>query len=101
MPIQRYDVVGLDGKFQPRCWKPVNWPILDDAGSVIALVHHVVKMPMRETGPRLSSAAYSEELRQTTQELLTKTFELVDEAELLARQREALTRGVNRRPSRR
>ena len=41
MPIQRYDILGPDGRFQERFWKPVNTPLLDSAGDVTALIQHV------------------------------------------------------------
>jgi len=41
MPRQRYDVTDPDGKWALRYWRPVNWPVLDSKGSVLALVHHV------------------------------------------------------------
>jgi len=41
MPLQRYDVIDPRGNWRVRYWQPVNWPVLDKAGSVVALVHHV------------------------------------------------------------
>lgn len=41
MPLQRYDVQPADRPWEVRYWYPKNWPVLDDDGSVIALVHHV------------------------------------------------------------
>ena len=41
MPLQRYDVTDPEGAWRLRYWRPVNWPVLDRSGSVIALVHHV------------------------------------------------------------
>ena len=41
MPLQRYDVTDPDGNWTLRYWRPVNWPVLDTNGSVLALVHHV------------------------------------------------------------
>ena len=42
MKIQRYDVVDPEGQWKTRYWRPVNWPVLDKAGAVLALVHHVM-----------------------------------------------------------
>jgi PAS domain-containing protein len=42
MPLQRYDVRSPDGKWRRRYWHPVNWTIVDERRSVIAIVHHVV-----------------------------------------------------------
>jgi PAS domain S-box-containing protein len=36
----KYDVAGLDGRFEERFWNPVNTPLLDVDGEVIALLHH-------------------------------------------------------------
>lgn len=47
MPIQRYDVRGPDGAFVERYWRPVNSPILDDDGNVVALLHHVEDVTAR------------------------------------------------------
>jgi len=41
MPIQRYDIREPDGAFVERYWRPVNTPILDDEGNLVALLHHV------------------------------------------------------------
>jgi hypothetical protein len=41
MPLQRYDVTDPRGKWRVRYWQPVNWPVVDKNGSVLALVHHV------------------------------------------------------------
>lgn len=42
MPVQRYDVIDPEGSWTLRYWRPMNWPVLDDKRSVVALVHHVV-----------------------------------------------------------
>ena len=42
MKIQRYDVVNREGQWEMRYWRPVNWPVRDKSGTVLALVHHVV-----------------------------------------------------------
>lgn len=41
MPIQRYDIRDEEGRFVERYWRPVNTPMLDDDGRVVALLHHV------------------------------------------------------------
>lgn len=41
MPIQRYDIRDEQGRFVERYWRPVNTPMLDDDGRVVALLHHV------------------------------------------------------------
>ena len=52
MPLQRYDVTDPDGKWTLRYWSPVNWPVLDDNGSVLALVHHVTNVTAKTLAER-------------------------------------------------
>lgn len=42
MKVQRYDVIDPEGRWKTRYWRPANWPVLDKAGAVLALVHHVM-----------------------------------------------------------
>lgn len=44
MPVQKYDVRRPEsegGGFEARWWSPVNSPVLDDDGNLIAIVHRV------------------------------------------------------------
>lgn len=41
MPLQRYDIQPDGRPWQVRYWHPKNWPVVDDRGSIVALVHHV------------------------------------------------------------
>jgi PAS domain-containing protein len=41
MAIQRYDIRDRHGRFVRRYWQPVNTPIYDDSGNLIALLHRV------------------------------------------------------------
>ncbi|QIO36425.1 PAS domain-containing protein [Bradyrhizobium sp. 1(2017)] len=41
MALQRYDIQPEGRPWQVRYWHPKNWPVFDDNGSIIALVHHV------------------------------------------------------------
>lgn len=41
MPVQKYDVRTPTGAFEERYWQPVNSPVLDAEGHVIALLHEV------------------------------------------------------------
>ena len=41
MALQRYDIQPEGRPWQVRYWHPKNWPVLDDAGSMVAVVHHV------------------------------------------------------------
>ena len=45
MKLQRYDVCDRNGIWQEKYWHPANWPIVDDDGSILALIHHVVESP--------------------------------------------------------
>jgi len=45
MNVQRYDVRDKDGLWQERYWQPANWPIVDDDGSVLALINHPTEVP--------------------------------------------------------
>jgi len=51
MPLQRYDIKGRDGVWEVRYWNPANWPIVDEAGSVIAIVHHVTDVTGQVQAP--------------------------------------------------
>jgi PAS domain-containing protein len=41
MPLQRYDIRPDGRPWQVRYWLPKNWPVVDEKGSIVALVHHV------------------------------------------------------------
>ncbi|MGH1574990.1 PAS domain-containing protein [Methylobacterium sp. P31] len=41
MPLQRYDIQPEGQPWEVRYWHPANWAVLDEAGSVLALIHHV------------------------------------------------------------
>lgn len=41
MAIQRYDIRDRHGLFVQRYWLPINTPMYDEAGNLIALLHHV------------------------------------------------------------
>ncbi|WP_336492615.1 PAS domain-containing protein [Methylobacterium nigriterrae] len=41
MRLQRYDVQPEDRPWEVRYWHPANWAVLDETGSVLALIHHV------------------------------------------------------------
>lgn len=53
MPIQRYDIRDTSGRFVERYWKPLNTPIYDDNGRLVALLHQVEDV----TAQRLSQAS--------------------------------------------
>src|SRR6188472_318440 len=41
MAVQRYERRDANGQVEDRYWSPVNAPVLDDAGEVAFIVHHV------------------------------------------------------------
>ena len=41
MAVQRFEKSDASGKVETRYWSPVNAPVLDDAGAVAFIVHHV------------------------------------------------------------
>jgi len=43
MRMQRYDIQPEGRPWQVRFWHPKNWPVLDDNGAIVALVHHVTE----------------------------------------------------------
>jgi len=46
MKLQRYDLRDKNGVWQEKYWHPANWPIVDDDGSILALIHQVTAVPM-------------------------------------------------------
>src|SRR5580698_2883270 len=41
MPVQKYDIRGLDGGFETKYWSPKNLPILSANGEVLYILHRV------------------------------------------------------------
>jgi signal transduction histidine kinase/DNA-binding response OmpR family regulator len=41
MPVQKYDIRGLDGGFESKYWSPKNLPILSANGEVLYILHRV------------------------------------------------------------
>lgn len=56
MPLQRYDVMDPEGNWRLRYWRPMNWPVLDENRSVLALVHHVVDVTTDVLAEQASSS---------------------------------------------
>jgi PAS domain-containing protein len=107
MPLQRYDVRGSDGAWLLRYWHPVNWPLVDEARSVIAIVHHVTsattqgRTHQRPMGP---DAATEPGRRSRTAELLARAKESnlkaqdrISRSEMLMERADALLRRSRRR----
>ncbi len=47
MADQRYPIPRPEGGFEERWWDPVNAPVLDERGEVVALIHHVTDVTRR------------------------------------------------------
>ena len=41
MARQRYDIRRRDGAWEERYWQPVNFPVLDENGELVFIVHNV------------------------------------------------------------
>ena len=54
MPRQRYDIRSRSGAWLLRRWNPINVPVLDHNGEVVAIIHHVEDV----TGPSPASAFF-------------------------------------------
>lgn len=52
MTIQRYDIRDEEGRFIERYWRPVNTPVIDDDGKVVALLHHVEDVTQAVLSPK-------------------------------------------------
>ena len=55
MALQRYDVCDRSGIWREKYWHPANWPIVDDDGTVLALVHQVTEAPAPQTHKQAAS----------------------------------------------
>jgi PAS domain-containing protein len=71
MPVQKYDIPRPGGDFEERWWDPVNAPVLDGCGEVVAVVHHVVDATERmRTEAELRSHAVRQSFRLALEERL-------------------------------
>ncbi len=64
MAVQKYDIRGPDGSFEPKYWSPKNIPVLSAAGEIAYILHRVEDV----TGLVRASEA-GEELRGRNQEM--------------------------------
>ena len=74
---QRYDVRNRNGIWEVRYWNVINWPIIDDNGTMLALVHHVREVPplpalLNEVTRMRKIAENLHEIAQTTTERTRK-----------------------------
>ncbi|TPG46438.1 PAS domain S-box protein [Roseomonas nepalensis] len=47
MAVQKYDILNSRGGFEERWWDPLNTPLLDETGRVVAIIHHVTDVTAR------------------------------------------------------
>ncbi|HEX2878735.1 MAG TPA: ATP-binding protein, partial [Polyangiaceae bacterium] len=82
MAVQRYDIRGPDGAFQPKYWSPKNIPVLSAEGEVLYILHRVEDVTelvqATELGEELrdKSRAMEREVIKRSQELATANREL-------------------------
>ncbi|MGY3478392.1 PAS domain-containing protein [Bradyrhizobium ottawaense] len=83
MPLQRYDIRPDGRPWQVRYWHPKNWPVLDDAGSIVAVVHHVTDATASVLARKAVSAGpascHSDALLQSADQAIFKAREAVRE----------------------
>ena len=54
MALQKYDIARPDGTFEDRYWEPLNSPVFDDRGELVAIIHRVEDVTEKvRTGRRL------------------------------------------------
>src|SRR5689334_19203462 len=61
MAVQRYDIRGPDGTFQPKYWSPKNLPVLSETGEVAYILHRV-----EDVTELVQATELGEELRDKT-----------------------------------
>jgi signal transduction histidine kinase len=61
MAVQKYDIRGLDGKFETKYWSPKNIPVLAASGEVLYILHRV-----EEVTDLVRANEVGEELRDRT-----------------------------------
>jgi signal transduction histidine kinase len=74
MAVQKYDIRGPDGEFQPKYWSPKNLPVLGPSGELLYILHRV-----EDVTDLVRASELGEELRGRTRQM---------ELEVLARSRE-------------
>ncbi len=89
MKVQRYDVMDPEGQWKKRYWRPVNWPVRDDAGTVLALVHHVMDV----TRDALVSKGFD-----GTERLIRRADAACEESRLLREETRSRLERLRRRP---
>ncbi len=75
MPVQKYDIRGPDGSFQPRHWSPRNLPVLSPSGELRYIIHRAEDITelvrATEVGDELR-----DKTRQMEREVLQRSHEL-------------------------
>jgi PAS domain S-box-containing protein len=52
MGVQRYDIRPEGQPWEVRYWRPANWAVPDETGSVLALIHHVTDATLSILRPK-------------------------------------------------
>ena len=82
MPIQHYDIRRPEsegGGFEERHWSPVNSPVLDDDGRLLAIIHRVddvTDLVRERTAAREQSAALASRADALSTELVERSEEV-------------------------
>lgn len=77
MPVQKYDVARPDGVFEERFWSSINTPLIDAAGNLSAIIHHVEDVTERH---RAGQALRESEARHAFLLRLADTLKPLDDA---------------------
>lgn len=103
MRLQRYDIQPEGRPWEVRYWQPLNWAIVDDARSAIALIHHVTEARIGVPTPTSTAVRkpHPDQLLDRADAAIREAAELrrrVHETRLLIRRQvAALKLGVTRR----
>jgi signal transduction histidine kinase len=77
MPVQKYDIRGLDGNFEARYWSPKNLPVLSASGEVLYILHRV-----EDVTDLVRASELGDELRGKTREMQREVLQRSHELEV-------------------
>ncbi len=101
MALQKYEVRGLDGKFEEKWWSPINYPVIGSNGEVAYIIHRAEEvtdfvLKQKKSGQEISvpdsSSRTAADLFQRAHEIQDVNFRLQQTMEALVRSQEDLTR---------
>jgi signal transduction histidine kinase len=81
MPVQKYDIRGPDGKFEPRYWSPKNLPVLSATGEVSYILHRV-----EDVTDLVRASEVGKELRDRTHAMEREVIKRSQELEVAVRE---------------